>query len=99
MIDRSSRHPVLKFLLLGEAEEGCGTFLGQPHLAAEEMEHSSKEQRESQAKGVGNLQRQGHRCMALCQSLVRIPQRPQRPGGKTVAHYTSVFPIQERRGT
>src|SRR5262245_610407 len=99
MIERTSRQPVLKSLFLGEADEGCGTLLSQTHLAAEEMKHNSKEQRESQTKGVGNLQRQRHRCLALCQPLVRIAQRPQRPGGKTVTHHASIFPIQERRGT
>src|SRR5215831_9648077 len=99
MIDRTSRHPVLKSLFLSEADKGCGTFLGQTHLAAEEMEHSSKEQRESQAKRVRNLLRQGHCLVAPRQPLVRIAKIPQRPTGTAMTHGTSVHPIEERRGT
>ena len=63
------------------------------------MEHGSKVQGKTQAKGVRTLLRQGHRFLAPRQPLVRIAQVPQRPGGKAVAHHPSVLPIEERRGT
>ena len=62
------------------------------------MEHGSKAQGKTQAKGVRTLLRQGHRLVAPRQPLVRIAKIPQRPGGIAAANHASVVPIEERRG-
>ena len=62
------------------------------------MEHGSKAQDKTQAKGVRTLLRQGHRCVDPRQPLVRIAQVPQRPGGKAVANHARVLPIEDRSG-
>src|SRR4029453_2420985 len=93
----TERHPERKSLFHGETDRGFGTLLGSTPLAAELMEHGSKGQDKTQAKGVRTLLRQRHRLLALRQPLLRIPQIPQRPSSKDVTYHTSVFPVQERR--
>src|SRR5262249_8295352 len=77
----TARPPERKPLFRGEDDGRFSTFLGATHLAAELMEHGSKAQGISQAKGVGNLLREGDRLLAPRQPLIRIAQYPQRPGG------------------
>src|SRR5262245_36169061 len=93
------RHPGREPLFLSKLHGGFRTLLHCTHLAAILLEHASPAQGKTEAKGVSTVLRQGHCFLAPRQRLGRIPQRPQRPGGKTVTHHTSVFPITERRGT
>src|SRR5262249_39969752 len=77
-------------------DEGCGTFLGQTHLATELMEPGSKVQDITQAIGVDNLLRQCQRLIVPCQSLVRRAKVQQRPGGMAAAHHARVLSVEER---
>ena len=96
--DRTDRPPVRKSLFRGEGNGGFGALLGGTSLAAELMDHGRIAQGKTQAKGVCNLVRQGHRLLATRQPLVRRAQVPQRPSGMDAAHHTSVLPIEDRRG-
>src|SRR5262249_42053904 len=99
MQERTDRHPDRKALFLAQADGGFSALLGATLLAAEGMEHGSKHQGKSQAKRVCHPLSQRQCLVAPCQPLVRIPQKPQCPGGNAVAHHTSVVPIKERRST
>src|SRR5215471_173600 len=63
------------------------------------MADGSENQGNTQAKRVVDLLCQGHCVVAPRQSLVRIAKTPQRPRPTAAAHYPSVLPIEERRGT
>src|SRR5215470_7146855 len=92
-------HPERKSLFRRHRQGGFSTLLGQTHLTAALMEYSSHAQDKTQAVGVRMLLRQRHRLLAPRQPLLRIAQGPQRPGGKAMAHHTSIRPIKEHPGT
>src|SRR5262245_46137105 len=96
--DNATRPPLRKPLFRGKADGGFGTLLGGTPFAAELMEWSCITQGDTEAKGVCSLLRQRHRVLALRQPLVRIPQIPQRPSSKDVAHDTSILSAEECRG-
>src|SRR4029453_7071238 len=91
----TERHPERKSLFHGETDRGFGTLLGSTPLAAELMEHGSKGQDKTQAKGVRTLLRQRHRLLALRPPLLRKAKYPQWQSGKAVTYHTRVFPIEE----
>src|SRR5262249_44695602 len=92
-------HPMRKSLLLRETDGGFGASLGATHLATELMKHGSRNEGNTEAKGVCNLLRQGHRLVTLHQPLIRIAKYPQCPSSITMTHHPRVFPIEERSGT
>src|SRR5262245_8325980 len=97
--ERTGCHPGWKSLFRGETDSGFRSLLGRTHLPTELMEKGSKAQDITQTRWVDHGLRQGHRLLVPCQPLLRIPQRPQRPGGMAAAHHACVLPIEERQGT
>src|SRR5262249_5346627 len=92
----TERHPVWQPLFLRKGHGGFSALLGGTHLATELMECRRTTQGITQAEGVCKLQCQGHRFLALCQSLVSRAQIPQCPGGNAMAQHTTSLPIEER---
>src|SRR5262249_324507 len=96
--EKTTRPPVRKPLLRSDADRGFRILLGGMPLTAQLMEHSSKAQGTTEAKGMGTLLRQRQRFVASCQPLVRIAKQPQRQSSSAMAHHPSVFAVEKRRG-
>src|SRR5436309_7827169 len=93
---RTVRPPERKSLFLGEEEHRFRALLGGMLLTAQLMEHRSKAQGKTEAKGMCTLLRPRQRFVASHLPLVKIAKQPQRQSSSAMAHYPSVLAIEER---